>query len=173
MILILVYDKYSNSNLAKHAKIGIETYIAPLKGCKTTHSVVFDTFNKLSWEYNATLLCKFILSTALHNPFLYDESLKLWNEKGRCTEVDIQSLHSNLEEQKFLAIVSALILHCQYRMLKDTDLRHFWASGASKYRCFYPLSEEYWSRKHETALKSGCWGGYHNKPANRHFLGHA
>ena len=48
LILEIVYDKNSNSNLAKHAKIGIENYIAPLKGCKITHSVVFDTFNKLS-----------------------------------------------------------------------------------------------------------------------------
>ena len=48
LILEIVYDKYANSNLAKHAKIGIEDYIAPLKGCETTPSVVFDTFNKLS-----------------------------------------------------------------------------------------------------------------------------
>ena len=30
-------------------------------------------------------------------------------------------------------IVSALILDCQYRELKNADLRHFWASGATKY----------------------------------------
>ena len=31
--------------------------------------------------------------------------------------------------------------------------------------------KKHWSLKHPEALKSGCWGGYCNKPANRHFFG--
>ena len=37
-------------------------------------------------------------------------------------------------------IVSALILDCQYRGLKDADLRHFWASGATKYFSYMGIS---------------------------------
>ena len=114
--------------------------------CETTHSVAFDTFRKFRKQFYVNS-CKFLFSRMIRNLKLY----KIVQGKRQVSR-SLQSLHTNLSEQKLPPIVSALILHCSIK-IKCRKMQIFDILGYQG--CIYRLTCSHPELTEDHVLTSG------------------